>query len=88
MAQIVTNNIHYFKLGLAQSYPNVFENPRGYAFLLNAVNFSGRPKLTRHGSENDYKNLQDVLDQLGYKFFPYEDLTLEVGKVLPINNNQ
>ena len=65
-------------MGLSQSYPNVFENPRGYAFVLNIKNFNGRPKLSRDGSENDFKNLQDVLDELGYKVFPYEDLTLEV----------
>ncbi|KAK3878565.1 hypothetical protein Pcinc_016810 [Petrolisthes cinctipes] len=57
--------------------PNIYScvtNPRGVVIILNNKNFHNNPQMTRHGSEYDVINLDNIFTQMGYQVITYWDL--------------
>ena len=55
----------------------MFSQPRGLAFVLNIRNFDGSPEDERKSSEVDFTALQELLTELDYKVYPFEDLNFQ-----------
>lgn len=43
--------------------------PRGFALIINVIDFDGNPDLKRIGAETDSNNLKALLEQLDYKVY-------------------
>ncbi|KAK4307627.1 hypothetical protein Pmani_020619 [Petrolisthes manimaculis] len=57
--------------------PNIYScvtNPRGVVIILNNKDFYDNPQMTRHGSEYDVINLDNIFTQMGYQVITYWDL--------------
>lgn len=51
--------------------------PRGLVLIINNVKF--RTQGTRHGTQHDKKNLEDLFTQMGFRIVFHENLTAEVS---------
>lgn len=56
-------------------------HPRGYALIINIWTTEGMTE--RAGSEVDVANLEQLFDQLGYKFTTFSDLSKKVTYYCP-----